>query len=341
MGLFIYSSPIFLCSLFLLSLLCISATHASPSDLASHVSSGIIRRDGSMMNNTVTASSQGHATDAGRTGFNSPTKIWLCFSLIVGVPMSLGGFRANHDIFDKLARGVGVGLAAAIASWGILVNAVPFRSNSDLIISIVTIVLFLCGAMFGVLNKGKTAHYLLAITGGLAFGIRFMITKSNLLISGPRFYPCVWVLICFWGLAGAACVRREKFEKTFEPITYLFCCVSTGTFLLSLGIDILVNKQAGMSRGLRFLFDRNPSHDTIKDGYFAPVSTQIIIGVFLCITPILAYYQYYIFKKALEAEELNNVQSEYYPGERPHARAWREALNRIRGTSDLYGITLP
>ena len=37
-------------------------------------------------------------------------------------------------------------------------------------------------------------------------------------------------------------------------------CASVGTFMTGLGIDLLINKQAGLSFGLRFLFDRNDSH---------------------------------------------------------------------------------
>ena len=42
---------------------------------------------------------------------------------------------------------------------------------------------------------------------------------------------------------------------------------STGTFLLCLGLDLIVNKQSGMSRGLRFLFDRNVSHLLVSSEY--------------------------------------------------------------------------
>ena len=37
-----------------------------------------------------------------------------------------------------------------------------------------------------------------------------------------------------------------------------------GTFLVGLGIDLLLEKQSGISFGLRFLLDRNNSHFLVR-----------------------------------------------------------------------------
>jgi len=37
-----------------------------------------------------------------------------------------------------------------------------------------------------------------------------------------------------------------------------------GTFFIGLGVDLTVNQQKGMSRGLRFLFDQNTSHIAVR-----------------------------------------------------------------------------
>ena len=46
----------------------------------------------------------------------------------------------------------------------------------------------------------------------------------------------------------------------------IFGSTSSGTFLIILGIDLLLNRQEGMSRGLRFLFDRNSNHLLVRSG---------------------------------------------------------------------------
>ena len=94
MGFFISPSPI------LLSLLCISVTHASPLDSAAL-----------MINNTQVTGPQGPGTDAGETGFNSTILIWLSFSILVGTFILLRGFC----VIERLSNGVGIGLAAVVA----------------------------------------------------------------------------------------------------------------------------------------------------------------------------------------------------------------------------------
>lgn len=41
-------------------------------------------------------------------------------------------------------------------------------------------------------------------------------------------------------------------------------CAAIGTFLVSLGVDLVLEKQSGMSFALRFLFDRNNSHFLVR-----------------------------------------------------------------------------
>lgn len=44
------------------------------------------------------------------------------------------------------------------------------------------------------------------------------------------------------------------------------CSAAVGTFLIGLGIDLLVSQQDGMSIGLRYLFDRNSAHVLVSPG---------------------------------------------------------------------------
>ncbi|KAF8806649.1 hypothetical protein BYT27DRAFT_7101835 [Phlegmacium glaucopus] len=280
-----------ICFLFLLSFSCISTTHASPLDLSAHVSSTILRRDRFIIENstgtpqvlnpvTNTTVPQGPPTDAGGADFNTPALIWLSFSFIIGVPMSLAGFRGW-----RLSTGVGAGLAAAIASWAALINSIGPVGASDIIISAIVLGFFACGFLFGVLEFGRiTGTTLLGITGGLAFGIRVMILKSNLLLSGSSLFSINWVLIAICGAAGGVSIMWKNAQRK----ALLLGCASIGTFLISLGVDLVINKQRGMSRGLRFLFDRNASHylDIIGNGYAPPLLTQIIIGISLAATSV-------------------------------------------------------
>ena len=80
------------------------------------------------------------------------------------------------------------------------------------------------------------------------------------------------------------------------------CCAAVGTFLIGLGIDLIAEKQDGMSFALRFFFDRNNSHFLVRvpiaylpwfptanaqeqaivhRGYTPTLMTQIILGASL------------------------------------------------------------
>jgi hypothetical protein len=87
----------------------------------------------------------------------------------------------------------------------------------------------------------------------------------------------------------------------------LLCASSTGTFFIGLGVDLVINQQRGMSRGLRFLFDQNTSHiavslrlsgdircfltvvlvqDILANSYVPPLSTKIILGASLALMQV-------------------------------------------------------
>lgn len=53
----------------------------------------------------------------------------------------------------------------------------------------------------------------------------------------------------------------------------------SGAFLLSFGIDLLVNQVGGMSLGLRYLFDKKASHQATLTGYSPPISTRVLLAL--------------------------------------------------------------
>jgi len=85
----------------------------------------------------------------------------------------------------------------------------------------------------------------------------------------------------------------------FQRYGLLFGCASIGTFLTALGIDLIISKQAGMSMGLRFLFDRNSSHIAyfLTYQYTPSLHTRVLIIASLGLTPILAVIQHRIFRE--------------------------------------------
>ena len=52
-------------------------------------------------------------------------------------------------------------------------------------------------------------------------------------------------------------------------ITQIICCAAVGSFLVALGVDLILEKQAGWSFALRFMFDRNNSHFLVRASFLA------------------------------------------------------------------------
>ncbi|KAG5638432.1 hypothetical protein H0H81_012649 [Sphagnurus paluster] len=235
---------------------------------------------------------QGPATDGSGTDFSPVALVWLAFCFVVGAPMALAGVRGW-----RLSTGVGIGLSMAVCSWAAIINSVNNIGVPDGVITSLVLAFFVIGCIFGLLEFGRAAGTAaLGVTGGLAFGIRICILREGLLIPGLDAYPLNWLLIASFGTLGGAAII---WQKTQRP-GILFGSASVGTFLVFLGVDLIINRQAGMSRGLRFLFDRNASHalDIVVGGYTPTLLTQILLAVSLALTPTLAYAQHCLFSCA-------------------------------------------
>lgn len=234
---------------------------------------------------------QGPATDAGGQDFDGPAILWITFSFVIGPPMAFAGIRGW-----RLTTGVGLGLAAAVCSWAAIVNTMGPTGISDLFILVIVLGFFVFGFIFGLLEIGRRSGFVMVgITGGLAFGIRIFILKADLLLPVSNAYGAIWAIIALMGAINGMLLVFKKTERG----GLLFACASIGTFLTFLGVDLVLNRQVGMSRGLRFLFDRNSSHivDIISNGYSPSLLTQILLAVSLGLTPILAFAQHLIFKE--------------------------------------------
>lgn len=229
------------------------------------------------------------ATDGGGSDFNVPALIWIGFSLVIGIPLACAGIRGW-----RLTTGTGVGLAAMICAWAALNNTISAPGLSDILITLISIGFFGLGFALGVFEFARLgAIVLLSLSGGVAFGTRIVLIKQGLLVSNDNLYAANLAIIAvFGGAAGLSLIWAQR-------ASILLACASVGTFLTTLGFDLIINKQAGLSRGLRFLFDRNDSHlaDLVVNGYTPPLLTSILIIASLVLTPVLAFAQHKIFKQ--------------------------------------------
>ncbi|KIJ66036.1 hypothetical protein HYDPIDRAFT_27237 [Hydnomerulius pinastri MD-312] len=263
---------------------------------------------------------QGLASDGSGSGFSTTAIVWIAFSFTVGAPLLLVGIRGW-----RLTLGAALGMAAALASWAVFVNTLDNVGISDIALTIFVLSLFGLGFLLGLLEMARVAGILiLGILGGLALGIRIVLLRPGLLVPNPTAFFVNWLLI---GICGLACSILVIWK---QKIGLLNGCASTGSFLCALGFDLVINQQSGMSRGLRYLIDRNRYHvvDTVTNGYSPPMTTVIILAVSIAVTPAFAFAQSKVFKRpfcGLPTEELGSL---YDPQELPQDEESRPPSSR-------------
>ncbi|KAF9052244.1 hypothetical protein BDZ89DRAFT_939550 [Hymenopellis radicata] len=238
---------------------------------------------------------QGAATDGAGDGYSLPAIVWIGFGFALGVPMSFAGIRGW-----RLTTGVGVAVSMGVLSWAAIISSVDNVGLSDIILTAIVFGLMLSGFCLGVFEFARVAATLLIVlNGGLAFGVRVVLIKEGLLFANS--FGANWAIVAIFGILPGLVMFR------IHRAVLVFGCASIGTFLMFLAIDLVLNKQEGLSRGLRFLFDRNDSHlaacsisilDIISHGYHPPFTTRINVYVSLASTPILAFAQHKIFKQS-------------------------------------------
>ncbi|TRM68968.1 hypothetical protein BD626DRAFT_3528 [Schizophyllum amplum] len=233
--------------------------------------------------NTV---AQGSASDGSGSGLDVPAIIWIGVSLSVGAPMLLAGIRGW-----RLTTGVGIGVSAAVCAWAAFINAINEDGLPDLVLTAIVGGFFVLGFILGVFEVGRIGGIaLIGLAGGLAFGVRVAIIKEGLLFPVDTLFALNWVVCAIFGVAnGLLILWRQRAGLVLG-------CASIGAFLVSLGVDLIMNKQDGISRGLRLLFDQNASHLDLADGYHPVLTTRIIIYASLGATPVFAYAQHRIFR---------------------------------------------
>ncbi|KAF9494196.1 hypothetical protein BDN71DRAFT_1449323 [Pleurotus eryngii] len=288
--------------------------------------------------NTGALIPQGPATDGGGVGSSPAALVWIVFSIVVGVPLALAGLRGW-----RLTTATGTGLALAVCIWAGFINSASDTGIADLTLTLIVLACFLLGGVIGAFNFGRVAGITcLGISGGVSAGIRIMLFREDLLIPGrdSGMFIANWILIAALGVGGGAVLIW------WQRTGIVVGCASAGTFLTALGIDLIINQQSGMSRGLRFLFDRNSSHiaDILGGGYKPPVSTIVLMVVSLVLTPLLAYAQHRVFKEPFnrfpddDAVDLNSLNLGHEHQEKQATRlsvAWANTKTKVSSRFSL------
>ncbi|KIM82473.1 hypothetical protein PILCRDRAFT_820332 [Piloderma croceum F 1598] len=245
---------------------------------------------------------QGSASDGGGSGFNTPAVLWIVLLFLLGVPLAVAGIRGW-----RLTLGVAIGLSIAVCSWAAFINTVSSQGFPDIALDGIVFGFFVLGFVLGLFEFARvTGIACLGALGGLAVGMRIVLFKNGLIVH---------VFFVNWLIVSACAVVSLLLLLRAQRIGIILSTSSTGTFFIGLGVDLAVNQQKGMSRGLRFLFDQNTSHiaDMLSNSYTPPLSTKITLGASLALIPLLAFIQHKIFRDPFERNPPDDEEIDFDP----------------------------
>ncbi|KAF5383418.1 hypothetical protein D9757_006165 [Collybiopsis confluens] len=238
-------------------------------------------------NPIVSHSPNGPGTDGSGSVFSLPAVIWIIFSLVIGLPLAVSGIRGW-----RCTTAASIALGSMVCSWAGIINSVNEVGISDILLTFIVLVFGLLGLVIGLFEFSRVASMaVISIMGGLALGMKVVLVKKDLLITSS--FILNWIIVVVFGVGmGLMLIWRPRAAMVIS-------CASVGTFLSVLGIDLLLNKQSGLSLGLRHLFDQNDNHFAyfIDNPYDPNLTTRILQFVSIGLTPILALAQHLIFKE--------------------------------------------
>jgi len=246
--------------------------------------------------------SQGSASDGSGSGFDAAAVLWMVLSFLIGIPLGVAGIRGW-----KLTLGVAIGLSTAVCSWAAFTNTISSQGFPDIALDGIVFGFFVMGFVIGLFDFGRIVGIAcLGIVGGLAIGVRIVLFKKGLLVAE---FSVNWIIVAACGLCGLLLMLWT------QRIAIMLCTSSAGTFFIALGVDLAVNQQKGMSRGLRLLFDQNTSHiaDLLSNGYTPPLSTKIILGSSLALILLLAFVQFKLFRDPFDRTPPEDEEIDFDP----------------------------
>ncbi|KZT05392.1 uncharacterized protein LAESUDRAFT_813506 [Laetiporus sulphureus 93-53] len=236
---------------------------------------------------TGNVTAQGLASDGSGHDFNASAIIWIVYCFVIGVPLALLGIK-----IPRMTIGIGIGITATACLWAAFINTEPADSLSDLVVTLIPVCLFLPGFLFGFHHFGHLAGVILiVVASGFSWGVRICLFREDLLVRE---------VYGDWLIGASFAVIHVLVIPHFERIAVALASASVGTFFIALGIDLAVNKQEGMSLGLRLMCDRNKHHwvDLVLEGWKPPTSTIIIVAISLPAALLFAYAQHRLFPKS-------------------------------------------
>ncbi|GAA5899989.1 hypothetical protein JCM6882_007019 [Rhodosporidiobolus microsporus] len=191
-------------------------------------------------------------------------------SLLLGLFLLTCGHRGWRAI-----TALGCGLVLELVVWVVIANTLPaegFSEKSQDSTGLIVWGLVTAGGLVGLVVGAfwwRVGVFAMGAVSGAALGLGVDMMGDNALPEVAR-----WVVLGVLILAGI--VVLPFFANS---VGMIIATSLTGSFLLFLGVDLLVNENDGMSKGLRYILDGNSAHAEALSSYSPPVSTRVFLAV--------------------------------------------------------------
>lgn len=191
----------------------------------------------------------------------------LVLQSVMALFLSVGFLLVGRRL-HRFSTSASLGLSSAFLAWSIVVNVEPVDGLGPSSASPELRALCVWSIMIGMGIIGATVGYhsawwgsrgagLMALGANAGFSLSFglLLLGSDLLIHSQ---PATWLLTFIIVILFSMAVMRTEY------VASLIACSLVGGFLFLVGVDLLINLgHQGLGKGMCFLIDHNPDHQTV------------------------------------------------------------------------------
>ncbi|KAK9896378.1 hypothetical protein P389DRAFT_196470 [Cystobasidium minutum MCA 4210] len=249
---------------------------------------------------TIAPSSSSYVPFSSATSRTAAVNIaFSAVSLLVGGVLCLCGRRAW-----RITCAIAVGLAFELIAAAVVFNAIGangFKSSySATDNNLAAFAIILGAGIFGfgfsrlLPRKWYIGWWLgWALLGPIA-GMSIAMTVIMLGGGDDMLFGSIvgrWILIAGLAIIGLIAVSSTKWTGAT-----LACCI-VGSWLLALGVDLILNTNLGVSAGLRKLLDYNALHQEALLPYSPSLSTRLLFGLSWVAALFFFIIQWYLYRE--------------------------------------------
>lgn len=189
-----------------------------------------------------------------------------------------------------------------VPAWAGFINSVGSVGIADILLTAIVLGFFFLGFILGVFEFARLGGVvLLAITGGLAFGIRIILVRDGLVLHGDSLFAVNWAIIAVLGaISGLVLIWLQRVAIVSGYFCGLTNRITVDDLFTSQGLFLLLYRKffcLSRGRSSREQAERHESRAalSLRPKYFSPrckyqprlyVGDATVMELFLTVPPM-------------------------------------------------------